>query len=247
VIPSVFLGRRGSLACVRLTKGTLLAIGAAALAVAAGGGAIAATRLNDPKAAQQAIIDDAAGQLGVAPAKLSEALKKAVENQIDAAVKAGTITKAQGDALKARVEAGGLPLIAGLRHGFDGPHGFGGPHGGGPLHTGFDAAATYLGLTEDQLHQKVESGTTLAQVAKDQGKTVDGLITAMTKDAQQRLDAAVKSGRLTQSEADGLLKGLQARTTDLVNGRFPDRDHFEHRGFFRNGPPPARPSAFRRA
>ena len=32
-------------------------------------------------------------------------------------VKAGTITKAQGDALKARVEAGDLPLFAGPQRG----------------------------------------------------------------------------------------------------------------------------------
>jgi ribosomal protein S20 len=232
-----------------LTKGTLLAIGAAVLAVAAGGGAIAATKLNDPKAAQQAIINDAAGQLGVTPAKLSDALKKAVENQIDAAVEAGTITKAQGDELKARVEARGVPLFAGPHRGFGGPHGGpGGPHAfGGAFHRGLDAAATYLGLTEDQLHSKLEGGTSLAQVAKDQGKTVDGLVTALTNDAKKRLDTAVKDGRITQSEADQALNGLQARITDLVNGRFPDPGHFEHRGFFRHGGGMLRPPAFRRA
>ena len=235
---------------VRLTKGTFLAIGAAVLAVAAGGGAIAATKLgNDPKATQQAIINDAAGQLGVTPTKLTDALKKAVENQIDAAVTAGTITKAQGDALKARVEAGDLPLFAGPHRGFDGPHGFGGPGGphGGPFHRGLDAAATYLGLTEDQLHQQLESGKTLAQVAKDQGKTVDGLVTALTKDAQQKADAAVKAGRLTQAQADQMLKDLQSRVTDLVNGRFPDPGHFEHRGFFRGGGAMPHPPAFQHA
>jgi polyhydroxyalkanoate synthesis regulator phasin len=234
---------------VRLTKGTLLAIGAAVLAVAAGGGAIAATKLTGPKERDQAIINDAAGQLGVTPAQLSGALKKAVENQIDTAVKAGTITKAQGDALKARVEAGDLPLFGGPHRGFGGP---GGPHGffghhGGPFARGLDTAATYLGLTEDQLHAALAGGKTLAQVAKSQGKTVDGLIAALTDDAKQRLDTAVKNGHLTQKQADQALKELQARITDLVNGRFPDRDHFEHRGFFRGGGAMPHPPAFRHA
>ena len=235
---------------MRLQKGTLLAIGAAVLAVAAGGGAIAATKLNDPKATQQAIIKDAAGQLGVTPTQLSDALTKAVENQIDAMVKAGTITKAQGDALKARVAAGDLPLFAGPHRGFGGPHGFGGPgdHHGGPFHAGLDAAATYLGMTEDQLHTALENGKSLAQVAKDQGKSADGLITALTNDAKQKLDTAVKNGHLTQAQAAQMLKDLQSRITDLVNGRFPaPPDHFEHRGFFRNGGAMPSPPAFRHA
>ena len=245
MIPSVFLGNRDSLRLVRLQKGTLLVIGAAVLAVAAGGGAIAATKFNDPKATQQAIIADAAGQLGVTPAKLSAALKQAVENQIDAMVKAGTITQAQGDALKARVEAGDLPLFAGPHRGFNGPHGFG--HHGGPFARGLDAAATYLGMTEQQLHQALEGGKTLAQVAKDQGKTADGLITALTNDAKQKLSTAVTNGRLTQAQADQMLKDLQSRITDLVNGRFPDPGHFEHRGFFRGGGMLPHPPAFRHA
>jgi polyhydroxyalkanoate synthesis regulator phasin len=194
---------------------------------------------------------DAAGQLGVTPAKLSAALKQAVENQIDAMVKAGTITKAQGDALKARVEVGNLPLFAGLHRGFGRPGAFGGPggfgHHGGPFARGLDAAATYLGMTEAELHQALEGGKTLAQVAKDKGKTVDGLVTALTNDAKQKLNTAVTNGRLTQAQADQMLKDLQSRITDLVNGRFPDPGHFEHRGFFRGGGVMPNPPAFRHA
>ena len=220
---------------MRLTKGTLLGIGAAALAVAAGGGAIAATKLNDPKATQQAIITDAAGQLGVTPTQLSDALKKAVENQIDAMVSAGTITKAQGDALKARIEAGDLPLFGGPHGGFGGPGpGFFGGKLGGPFASGLHAAATYLDMTDEQLQQALAGGKSLAQVAKDKGKTVDGLVTALTNDAKQKLDTAVKNGHLTQAQADDMLKELQDRITDLVNGRFP-MPHFEYHEFFRGG------------
>ncbi len=54
---------------------------------------------------------DAAKQLGVSADKLDAALKKALENRVDAAVKAGTLTAAQGAELKQRIEAGELPLI----------------------------------------------------------------------------------------------------------------------------------------
>src|SRR5918992_2339900 len=92
---------------------TKLAAGAgAALAVAGAGGAIAATQLS-PKEESQAVVDDAAKQLGVDPAKLSDALKQALENRIDRAVEDGTLTKEQADAMKARIEADDFPLFAG--------------------------------------------------------------------------------------------------------------------------------------
>src|SRR5690349_446938 len=106
-----------------------LAAGAVALfAIAGGGAAIAATQSTSPQAQSDAIIADAAGQLGVSSAKLSDALKQALENQVDAALKAGTITQAQATEMKARIEAGQVPLV-GLGPG-GGDRGFG--HHGGP-------------------------------------------------------------------------------------------------------------------
>src|ERR1051326_7835421 len=84
------------------------------------GGAFAAGRLSSPKAESQAVINDAAKQLGIEPGKLSAALTKALENPVDAAVADGRLTKSQGDALKARIASGDVPLIFG-----------GGPHRGG--------------------------------------------------------------------------------------------------------------------
>src|SRR5205085_22672 len=78
-------------------KRKLVAGGVAAAAIAGGGGAIAADKLGSPKEESQAVVNDAAKQLGVSPTALSNALEKALENRIDAAVAAGRITKAQDD------------------------------------------------------------------------------------------------------------------------------------------------------
>jgi CRISPR/Cas system-associated endoribonuclease Cas2 len=202
---------------------------AAAAAVAGGGAAIAADRFGS-SSDSQAVVNDAAKQLGVTPSALSSALKKALENRVDAAVAAGELTKAQGDELKQRIESGALPLFFGPR---------GGPH----EHFGeLDAAASYLGLTEAQLETQLESGKSLAQVAKDRGKSVDGLIQALVDQATKRLDAAVAAGRLTKAQEQQILSGLKQRITDFVNGvRDRDRDHefrFD-RGFAGPpGPPP---------
>jgi len=204
----------------RLIAGTV-----AGLAVAGGGAALAAHQLGgSPQQESQAVVNDAAQQLGVTPGALTSALKKALENRVDAAVAAGRITKAQGEELKQRIKSGELPLF--------GAPGLGMHHMFGMLGHGLDAAASYLGLTEDQLRTQLENGKTLADVAKAQNKSVDGLVDAIVADAKQHLDAAVKAGRITQKQEDSILRDIETRTTDFVNGKAP-RFGFRH---FEGGP-----------
>src|SRR5437660_465108 len=154
---------------------------AAVLAAAGGGAAIAATGSGSPAEESQAVVDDAAKQLGISPSKLSGALKKALGDRVDAAVAAGRLTKADGDALKQRINSDDFPLFDGFHRGF-GQFGFFGT---------ISAAADYLGLTEAQLRSQLESGKSLGQVATAQGKTVAGLIDALVRAAKQRADSAV--------------------------------------------------------
>jgi hypothetical protein len=195
-------------------KSKVIVIGVAALAAGAlaAGVAYAAGGFGSPQEESQAVIDDAATQLGITPAKLSAALKKALENRVDAAVAAGTITKEQGDKLKAGIESGDFPLIAG---------GLGFGHDGLGFGFGLSTAADYLGLSESELRAQLEAGKTLAEIAKAQGKSVDGLVSALLADVKEKLDAAVASGRLTRAQADQMLSDAKQRITDLVNGAMP--------------------------
>lgn len=204
-----------------MLKRKVIVAGIAALAVAVTGGAIAATKAASPKAESQAVVNDAAKQLGVQPSELSAALKKALANRVDAAVKAGRITKAEGDAMKARINSGDSPL-------FGGGHRGSGKLGRGPGH-GLDAAASYLGLTQAQLRTQLSGGKTLAQVANARDKSVGGLIDALVEDGTKKLDQAVTDGRLTKAQADEIKQGQRERVTDFVNNgqprfKFRDRD-----------------------
>jgi hypothetical protein len=210
----------------------------AALAVGGTGAGIAATKLGgSPSAESKAVVNDAAKQLGVQPAQLTDAIKKALSARVDAAVAAGRLTKAQGAEMKARIASDNFPLFG--PQAFDGGH-FG--HRGGP---GLDAAAKYLGLTEAKLQAQLESGKTLAQVATAQNKTVDGLIAALKADAKQKLDSAVKAGRLSQAQETQILADLDQRITGFVNGKLMRHERgFEGRPFGGgrpdgNGGPPA--------
>jgi hypothetical protein len=205
-----------------------LIFGVAALLAAAGGGVAVAASDSSPSEENQAVINDAAKQLGISPSKLSDALKQALGDRIDAAVAAGRISREEGDALKQRLDSDDVPLFFGGHHpGF----GHGGPIGG------LDAAAGYLGLTEEQLRSELESGKTLAQIAQSHGKSVSGLVDALVADAKKQLDAAVADGRLTKAQETQMLNGLRDRITSRVNSTRPHGDRF--------GPPSARFRDFR--
>jgi len=214
----------------RKTKITVVAVGAAALAVALGAaGAVAASGVLSPNEESQAVLDDAADRLGVEPSELSDALKEALKSRVDAAVDAGRLTEEQGKTLKERIDSGDTPLLFGGLGRFGGLGGHGPGHLGGLGHFGkLDAAASYLGLSEAELREQLADGKTLAEIAKAEGKSVDGLVQALVAEGKNRLDQAVTDGKLTQAQADELAQGLQERMTDLVNGELPERG-FGHR------------------
>ena len=176
-------------------KRRIVATSVAALTVAAGGAAAVAATGGSQQEDSKAVIDDAAKDLGVQPSELSDALKKALANRVDAAVAAGQITKAEGDALKERIASQEYPLLGGLGH-------RGGPGGHGFHHLA--AAAAYLGLSEAELRTQLSGDKTLADVAKARGKTVAGLVAALVADEKKELQEAVSSGRITQAQADEL-------------------------------------------
>ena len=207
-------------------------VGAVAMLAAAGGGAaLASSETGSPSVESQAVIDDAAGKLGIPASKLSDALRNALNDRIDAAVAAGRLTKEEGASLKARIQSDGFPLLGGLHDELGHVGAFG----------SLDEAAAYLGLKEAQLRTKLEGGKSLAQVAHDQGKSVDGLIATLVAAAKKKLDGAVSAGRITKAQEDEMLSGLKDRIGNLVNATGPEgRPHFRRPGFgFRRfeGPP----------
>ena len=204
-----------------------IAGGTAALAAVLGGGAaVAATQLS-PTEESDAVVADAAKQLGVSADKLDAALKQALENRVDAAVEAGTISAAQATELKQRIEAGEVPLV-GVGPGFGhrgGQHGF----------VDFAAAAKYLGVTEANLRTSLEDGDTLAEIAKAKGKTAAGLVDALVAAARTDLDEKVAAGRITAAQRTSILADLESRLEGVVSGEFSFGSRGHGRGF---GPPP---------
>jgi hypothetical protein len=226
-------------------------VSAAVLAAGAGGGAAIAASNNDDdrQKTEQSILDDAAKRLNVTPEALKSALGAAEDAQLDAQVKAGELTQEQADAIKkARAQSGtvlGGPGVG--RGGPGGPGGkgaWGGPPRGFGLQFGLDvkggaidAAAGALGLSRDDLVAKLKAGASIADVAKDRGKSLDDVKAAITGAVTKELDQRVADKQLTADQRDKLLAGLKEHLDDLVNLTPPDRPRFARPGGKDGGPP----------
>ena len=168
-----------------------LAVGGAAVAVVLVGlgaaGAIAASGVLSANEESRAVIEDAAQQLGVEPDALTDALKQGLKNRVDEALEAGRITEEQATALKERIDSGDtVPLFGGLGAGHFGHFGHFGQF------ASLASAADYLGLTEAELREQLRDKT-LAEIARDEGKTVAGLVQALVSSAQKAIDALTKN------------------------------------------------------
>lgn len=234
-----------------------LGVIAAAVAVAAGGTGVAiAATSNGPRDEEQAVIDDAAKRLDVTPGKLRSALTEAQDAQLDQAVKDGGLTQKQADAIKARRKAeghvlGGVgggelrpggPAGKGFgRHRFGGPGGpMGGPGGAFGLFRGAvgDELSKALGVSQAELRRQLRAGKSIADVAKAQGKSLDGVKATLKAAAKTRLDKAVADKDLTQAQADAIARHVDEALTRLGDAMPEWRGHRrDHDGPGRPGRP----------
>jgi hypothetical protein len=137
-------------------------------------------------------------------------MTKSRKSHVVIAVAAASLAGA-GAAVAESSHTGSATLSHGLRAG--------GPAG---MHDDLSVAATYLGLAESELQAKLRSGKTMAAVANaTDGKSAGGLVDALVEAARTNIESDVSSGRLTQSQADGILSSLEQHITARVNSTGP--------------------------
>jgi hypothetical protein len=174
---------------------------------------------------KEAFLDDVARRLGIQRARLDTALKAMALADVKWAEDSGFITEARADRLRERINSGRAKGLG--RFGLHGALGFGvkgvGLRGGflkGRFRGGFglvEAAADYLGLPEEDLLDALRSRT-LAQVTRDRGRGIDGLIAALRAAKKARLDDVVAEGEITVAQESALLKRFDSQIGDAVNG-----------------------------
>jgi hypothetical protein len=102
--------------------------------------------------------------------------------------------------------------------------------------------ADLLGVTTDDLRDWARGGGTLAEIAEQNGVSVDAVVELIVQQQNERLDAAVADGKIDADRADELRAEIEARVTTRVNEGRPDRgDRFGHRGDRGRGGPDGGP------
>jgi hypothetical protein len=87
-----------------------------------------------------------------------------------------------------------------------------------------DLIANTIGITAPDLLDQLADGSTVAEIATAAGADPQAVIDALVADTQERLAAAVQSGRITQAEADERIENATERITNFVNGTEPSSD-----------------------
>lgn len=107
-----------------------------------------------------------------------------------------------------------------------------GEHCGPGFGARLSVVADALGITEDELHEALADGQSIADVAEAEGVEVQTVIDALVAEATEQIDEKVADGDLTEERAAELKADLPERMTELVNREGPPfRAHRFHRGF----------------
>ena len=84
-----------------------------------------------------------------------------------------------------------------------------------------DTVANALHITTDQLKTDLQSGKSIADIARSKGIDVNSVINTLVADASSKVDQAVAAGKLTTQQATAIKSHLQTAITNLVNNNFP--------------------------
>ncbi len=86
---------------------------------------------------------------------------------------------------------------------------------------GGDVAAL-VGTDAEGLKAALSEGKTLAQIAVENGVEVQSVIDSLVERANERIDAAVEAGKLTEEEAETKKSQAAEKIEDVVNNGFGD-------------------------
>jgi len=227
------LGIAGGLIVAALVGGTMISAVFAAPGGTAGEATDAAT-LTDKAVYCDTWKEAFADALGVSVDDLLPAAKAATIAVIDEAIANEAISAERGAALKEKVRAWEGDACRLLGH----PFFFGGDRHFARVGFGVDligAAADALGMEPSALIEALRSGSSLQEVASDEGKSYDAVSQAVHDAAKANLDEQVAAGNLEQLRADQLLANLDEalssgewpRHGPWHRGLHPDRDGLE--------------------
>lgn len=101
--------------------------------------------------------------------------------------------------------------------------------GGRPQMNQLSSIAQILGVTAEELQSQLKAETTLEQIAKDKGMTLEQLKEKLISKEKTDLEKQVSQGELTSDQAQEMISSLQSmdlsKIFDRVAGPPPSRDN----------------------
>lgn len=210
------------LRAVGLAAGAVAVAGAAVVVTASAAGMTLGFRPWSPAAASASASDTSleaattsavctsfmqhfATDIGKSQAQINAAFQKAIGETLADEVKAGKLTQAKADAIKAKL-AGKTPCAL---PGTVAPRGGDQKALGAYMQQYLAAAASALGISQTELQADLKNGQSLSQVAAAQKVSEATFRTKLIANLRPTLDQAVKNGKITAAQEQTLLDRLQ--------------------------------------
>lgn len=102
---------------------------------------------------------------------------------------------------------------------------------GGPQNSLVAVAAKTLNMNASDLVAALQSGKTIADVAKEKGVATDRIVDTFIANRAQALKTAVDAKRITQAQADAALATMKANVTAHLTEKWSPRGHGLGAGF----------------
>ena len=83
-----------------------------------------------------------------------------------------------------------------------------------------EAISSLLGMTPEEIYAERSEGKTLSDLAEEKGITDQQLIDAMLAGRKEAVNQAVTDGRLTQEQADWMLKKMETLAPLMIENPF---------------------------
>lgn len=148
---------------------------------------------------------------GVSEKSLKSFMVKDMTQRIDEGVKAGRLSEEQAKNMKKDLDKRVSDMINGK-----GPM-HGSMHGPGFFHD--EKLLALLKTDAETLKTELKSGKTLVAIAQEKGVSEQTLQSFMIERMTSRIDEGVKSGRLTDDQAQKMKANLDKRVSDMINGK----------------------------
>lgn len=182
--------------------------------------------------------EDLAAELGITTEELAQAIKNVQLADVDEALANGDIPEEMAERLRERIEEsdGLIPFLPlpGFVHGHGGRGGpglFDGfPRAPFAFHLPLEAAAEFLDITEDELRDELNEGSTLAETAVAHGSTREALKAHLVEAANARIEEKVVDGDIDEADAEALRAEAEEHIESLLDATI------TLRGEFRGGP-----------